>query len=97
MAGSGDLIVGRSGNDVIHGGDGTADIHRGGPGNDTLDDAPRRGATAGDIFEGGSGNDDIYSRDGKRDKVDCGPGTDIAKADRKDKIAGNCERVVRIG
>ena len=95
MAGR-DTVDGDSGNDVIHGGDGV-DVMNGGPGNDTLDDAARHHSSAGDAFHGGPGNDDIYSRDGKRDTVDCGPGNDIAKADHADKVAGNCERVVKIG
>jgi Ca2+-binding RTX toxin-like protein len=108
MAGDADVVDGGSGNDVVHGGKGKNDVQRGGPGNDTLDDAacpsrssscnrpPFPGATAGDVFEGGSGNDDIFSRDGKRDRVDCGAGRDIAKVDGKDRVAGNCERVVRL-
>jgi Ca2+-binding RTX toxin-like protein len=95
MAGN-DTVNGDSGNDVVHGGDGV-DVMNGGAGNDTLDDAPRGGATAGDHLNGGAGNDDIYSRDGKRDYVDCGSGNDIAKADHKDKVAANCEKIVKIG
>ena len=95
MAGK-DTVNGDSGNDVVHGGDGV-DVMNGGAGNDTLDDAPRGGASAGDHFNGGAGNDDIYSRDGKRDYVDCGSGRDIAKVDHKDKVAGNCEKIVKIG
>jgi Ca2+-binding RTX toxin-like protein len=95
MAGD-DIVRGDSGNDVVHGGDGK-DVMIGGSGNDTLDVAARHGASAGDTFEGGPGNDDIFSRDGKRDDVDCGSGNDIAKVDSKDKVAANCEKVVKIG
>jgi Ca2+-binding RTX toxin-like protein len=108
MAGDGDVIDGGSGNDVIHGGFGDEDVHRGGPGNDELNDSacasrsracvapPFTGATAGDVFEGGSGNDEIFSRDNKRDRVDCGSGRDVAKVDRRDTVARNCESVVRL-
>jgi Ca2+-binding RTX toxin-like protein len=95
MAGN-DTVNGDSGNDVVHGGDGV-DVMNGGAGNDTLDDAPRGGASAGDKLNGGAGNDDIFSRDGKRDYVDCGSGNDIAKVDSKDKVAANCERIVKVG
>jgi hypothetical protein len=36
-------------------------------------------------------------RDGIRDRVNCGSGRDTVTADRKDKIARNCERVTRRG
>lgn len=63
---------------------------------ETLDDAARSHQDP-DTFSGGAGNDEIYSRDGRRDNVKCGPGSDVAKADSRDKIASDCERVIRIG
>ncbi|MDQ3934566.1 MAG: hypothetical protein M3340_08030 [Actinomycetota bacterium] len=94
MAGA-DLVTGDSGNDVVHGGDGV-DRMKGGDGADTLDDAARTRQDP-DSFSGGGGNDEIYSRDGRRDTVRCGSGRDVAKADRRDKVASDCERVIRIG
>ena len=32
---------------------------------------------------------------GKRDSVQCGPGSDLVRADRVDRVADDCERVVR--
>jgi len=43
----------------------------------------------------GAGNDRINVRDGQRDVVNCGRGFDRVKADRKDRIARNCESVKR--
>ena len=47
------------------------------------------------MIEGGSGNDTILVRDGTRDRINCGSGRDKVTADRRDKIAKNCERVSR--
>ena len=33
--------------------------------------------------------------DGRRDRVRCGPGRDRVVADRKDRVAGDCERLSR--
>ena len=94
MAGE-DRVIGTDGDDVIHGGDGV-DVMKGGPGNDTLDDAPRTHQDR-DHFDGNEGNDEIFSRDGLRDTIVCGSGHDIAKADHADKVASDCEQVIRIG
>jgi Ca2+-binding RTX toxin-like protein len=94
MAGD-DTLQGGSGNDVVHGGDGVDRMY-GGAGNDTLDDSPRA-SQAADYYDGGPGSDEIFSRDGKRDTVVCGSGHDVAKVDRKDKVAGDCESVIRQG
>jgi len=90
-----DTLQGGGGNDVVHGGDG-ADRMYGGAGNDLLDDSPRSHQDA-DYYDGGPGSDEIFSRDGKRDTVVCGSGHDVAKVDRKDKVAGDCESVIRQG
>ena len=94
MAGN-DTLYGGSGNDVVHGGDGVDRMY-GGAGNDVLDDSPRSHQDA-DYYDGGPGSDEIFSRDGKRDTVVCGSGHDVAKVDHKDKVAGDCETVIRIG
>lgn len=41
------------------------------------------------------GNDRISVRGGNRDKVKCGAGRDSVKADRRDRVAGSCEKVRR--
>ncbi|MEA2478311.1 MAG: hypothetical protein QOJ07_233, partial [Thermoleophilaceae bacterium] len=56
-----------------------------------------RGGTSGDRFSGGPGNDTItsYTRADDRDFVTCGPGHDRVIADRKDRVARDCEKVSR--
>ena len=34
---------------------------------------------------------------GARDRVSCGAGRDTVRADRSDRVAGDCERVIRVG
>jgi Ca2+-binding RTX toxin-like protein len=76
----GGAIVGTRWNDLICGRSG-ADLITGGPGRDTL--------------LGGRGNDTLLSRDRARDEVRCGPGRDRAVADRRDRVARDCEHVTR--
>lgn len=59
-------------------------------GNDTI--AGRGGE---DDLHGGPGNDVLLARDGGRDRVDCGRGRDSVVADRDDRVARDCERVIR--
>jgi Ca2+-binding RTX toxin-like protein len=97
QAGTGaDLIVGGPGRDLLDS-DRGSDRLRGGPGNDLLDagGGPDRlkGGSGRDTYEAGPGRDKIKARDGKREKIDCGPGVDRVSADRKDRVARNCERV----
>lgn len=54
----------------------------------------RRSPRANRLF-GLEGNDVIDVRGGRRDVVDCGPGRDSVRADRRDVVARNCERVRR--
>jgi len=54
-----------------------------------------RGSLRPDRIYSLEGNDVIDVRGGRRDIVDCGPGRDSVKADRRDVIARNCERVRR--
>ncbi len=44
-----------------------------------------------------AGNDRIDVRGGGKDRVNCGGGTDSVKADKKDKLAKNCEQRSRGG
>jgi dipeptidyl aminopeptidase/acylaminoacyl peptidase len=55
--------------------------------------APGPGA---DDVDAGSGNDVVQAtRDGTRDLIRCGPGRDTVVADRRDRMARDCERVIR--
>ena len=47
------------------------------------------------MISGGAGNDTITARDGKRDRISCGSGRDKVTADKRDRVAKNCERVSR--
>ncbi len=88
--GSGDdRLGGGSGNDRLGGGRG-ADALTGGSGADRL-----TGGTGGDRFSGGSGGDRISARDRARDRIACGSGRDRVTADRRDRVARDCERVSR--
>lgn len=75
-----DELCGRSGDDDINGGAGDDDIS-GGRGHDRI--------------SGGRGNDHIFVRDGERDRVTCGPGRDTVRADKRDAVAKDCEKVAR--
>ncbi len=92
----GDRLFGGDGSDRLRGDAGDDDL-RGGAGADVLSDSAGR-----DAFSGGSGNDEIDARDSKpgdrrrADDVRCGAGRrDLARADRRDRVAGDCERVRR--
>jgi dipeptidyl aminopeptidase/acylaminoacyl peptidase len=74
-----DYLGGGAGDDVIAG-LGGPDRISGGPGNDRLD--------------GGPGNDHILGEQG-RDTIRCGSGRDTVIAERKDRVARDCERVQR--
>lgn len=87
--GGNDLASGGSGNDVISGGLGN-DTLDGGPGTDSLD-----GGSGNDVTSGGPGNDTIRARDGQRDAITCGAGRDTVYADQFDKVAKDCEHVLR--
>ncbi|MFL6005050.1 MAG: Ig-like domain-containing protein [Gaiellaceae bacterium] len=90
--------TGTSGRDVLRGtarrdtlrGLGGNDVLYGLGGNDLL-----VGGAGRDRFSGGAGNDVLRADDRQRDVVACGPGRDVVYADRFDRIARDCERVVR--
>ncbi len=84
-----DRISGDADSDRIDGGS-SSDVLKGNSGNDRI-----TGRTGNDRISGGSGNDRISARDGTRDRIDCGLGRDSVTADRKDRVARNCERVRR--
>jgi hypothetical protein len=62
----------------------------GGAGNDRI--APGAG---NDIVDGGTGNDRVLARGGGRDRIRCGRGRDTVVADRRDRVARDCESVSR--
>jgi subtilase family protein/WD40 repeat protein/hemolysin type calcium-binding protein len=66
-----------------------ADVLRGLGGNDVL-----RGLGGADVLEGGAGNDLLMGGSGA-DVIRCGPGKDRVLADRRDRVARDCERVRR--
>ncbi len=76
-----DRIEGHGGDDCLYGGRG-ADLIIGGPGHDHI--------------YGGGGDDVIHAEDGTRDWVRCGSGYDKVYADPVDRVARDCENVVRL-
>jgi hypothetical protein len=93
-----DFLGGGSNNDVLVGGAGV-DSLRGESGNDRIygdagNDIIDLGAGA-DRVSAGSGNDRINAADGTTDRISCGTGRDLVRADRRDRVARSCERVLR--
>jgi hypothetical protein len=84
-----DHICGRPGADRIDGAAGHDRIEAG-SGADTV-----TGGSGRDSVLGGGGPDVVIVRDGERDTVACGTERDTVVADRSDRIARDCERVVR--
>ncbi len=98
-AGAGDDTVdGGPGNDALQGGPGRDDLRgqagddrlSGGSGDDRID-----GGTGANSISGGAGRDDIRAANGRRDRITCGAGRDRVRADRRDRVARDCERVTR--
>jgi hypothetical protein len=83
-----DVLVGTRFDDVLRGLGGN-DVLRGLAGNDLL-----YGGAGGDTVEGGAGNDLLAGGPG-RDTIRCGAGKDRVTADRRDRVAKDCERVSR--
>jgi hypothetical protein len=54
------------------------------------------GKARADRLFGGRGADRLVGGKG-RDRVSCGAGRDVVIADRSDRVARNCERVIRLG
>lgn len=81
-AGAGnDVVVTQGNDDVIFAGRGVDNIQ---PGNGE------------DFVDAGPGPDWVTAAgDGRVDRVRCGPGTDALTADRIDRVASDCERVMR--
>ena len=91
-----DTVAGGSGRDTLRGGPGD-DVIRGGSGRDSIKGGGGNDVLIGeggrDRINGAGGNDRINARGGGRDRVVCGPGKDRVKADKRDRVARNCERV----
>lgn len=102
-----DLLVDGYGDDVLEGGDGDDrlrggeefDLVSGGRGDDVLAGGGGRdriyGGPGRDRINAGIARDSIFVADGERDVVACGSELDLVVADRRDRIARDCERVVR--
>jgi Ca2+-binding RTX toxin-like protein len=98
-----DFVNGDNGSDSVSGGEGRdfvdgakgADRMLGGGGGDFLVDGPIDEAAKDDVLSAGDGNDIIATDHvpAVRDLVSCGGGFDRAIVDRKDVVAGDCERV----
>ena len=96
--GGADRIVGLASQDCLNGGTGN-DTVLGGPGADTI-----RSGRGNDTVTGGPGSDQIFTdgardriraKDGVRDVINCGKSKDIVTADRRDRVASNCETIRR--
>ncbi len=96
--GGNDRMSGNAGADSVSGGDG-ADRLSGNGGRDRLSGGNGRDRlTGGDgrnRYSGGGGNDRISARNGEVDRINCGAGRDGVRADARDRVADNCERVRR--
>jgi Ca2+-binding RTX toxin-like protein len=67
-----------------------ADNLKGSAGRDVLEGGPGK-----DKLSAGAGRDRILARDGERDTIRCGAGKDVVLADKKDRVASDCEKVSR--
>ncbi|MEJ7892002.1 MAG: hypothetical protein WKF94_05125 [Solirubrobacteraceae bacterium] len=55
-----------------------------------------RGGRRADCLDGLAGDDKLLVRGGGADRVACGRGRDLVRADGRDRVAGDCERVRRL-
>ncbi len=53
------------------------------------------GTLGADDVRARGGDDTVDAVDGQPDRVSCGDGDDVVRADRRDRVAADCERVVR--
>jgi hypothetical protein len=92
-------LFGDNGNDDLDGGRDN-DLLRGGAGRNTLsgnggDDCLDLGGDENEQASGGDGDDLVFADDGNGDDVFCGAGHDTVTADAEERVAANCEDVVR--
>jgi Ca2+-binding RTX toxin-like protein len=103
-----DRLDGGAGADRISGGN-AADTIAGGAGPDRISGGSGvdriNGGAGGDVISGGSGRDNIAGAQGRDrinvsrgslDRVRCGSGRDVVRADRRDRVARDCEIVTRV-
>ena len=86
---AGDVVFGDAGKDKVFGNQGRDKV-LGGAGTDRL-----FGGKKSDHLLGGPGPDVIETAGNYSDRVECGPGYDKVFVDRLDRVARDCERVVR--
>jgi Ca2+-binding RTX toxin-like protein len=84
------ILNGTAGNDRLTGTRKVANRIRGDAGDDRI-----RGGGRRDHLYGGDGADTLLARGGGRDFVRCGRGHDRVSADRRDRVASDCEDVRR--
>jgi hypothetical protein len=93
-----DRVSGNAGRDRVSG-NGGRDRLFGNGGNDRLSGGAAadrlRGGGGRNRYSAGGGNDRVLARNGKVDRVRCGKGRDRVTADRRDRVADDCERVRR--
>lgn len=91
-----DSVKGLGGNDKIKAGNGD-DCVRGGPGHDNVDggegDDQVNGGQKPDVLDGGPGDDLMKAIAGRVDIVNCGPGDDTVRAEKRDIVNKDCEKV----
>ncbi|MGH3136359.1 MAG: metallophosphoesterase [Gaiellaceae bacterium] len=91
-------VTGTNGPDVLRGSDRSDKLY-GKAGDDRLFGLSGNdllvGGTGSDLLEGAAGNDRLLTRDGVRDVARCGSGRDQAVVDERDRVAANCESVLR--
>ncbi|WP_205698155.1 calcium-binding protein [Conexibacter sp. SYSU D00693] len=105
-----DVLDAGPGDDVVYGGPGPQRVD-GGPGDDVLQSGIRDGTVFGGsgddtirlrgagtvVVSAGRGDDVVRARGAVLGVVRCGPGRDRVFADRRDRVAGDCEQVHRAG
>lgn len=92
-------LFGNDGNDDLEGGRDN-DLLEGGAGRNDLsgkggDDCLLLSGAANERASGGEGDDLIGNPDGNADDIFCGAGHDTVVADEEDRVAANCEDVIR--
>ena len=95
-SGGDDRVSGDEGKDKVRGGTGN-DRVKGGAGNDQVQSQGGQdkvvGGSGKDNIRAGGGDDKVNAVDGVKDKVKCGTGNDVAKVDKVDKVAKDCNKV----
>jgi hypothetical protein len=84
-----DRLAGQAGRDRLFGNQGPDRLSGGGSGD------RMRGGGGKNRYFGGAGPDRVFARNAKVDRVRCGKGRDRVRADRRDRVADDCERVRR--